>query len=86
MDLIVDAMEAIEARIGGVLKDSVQPTALGASGLNTTFIDDGQIPTLGFSFSHDGSSPLTIELRATESNGSDSFLLLNGFELFQMSP
>ncbi|MFT6862853.1 MAG: hypothetical protein ACJAVK_001413 [Akkermansiaceae bacterium] len=34
----------IEARIGGILKGTVQPTALGASGLGTTFIDDGQVP------------------------------------------
>lgn len=76
----------IEGRIGGVLQASVQPTALGSSGLNTTFIDDGQIPSLGFAFSHDGSLPLTIELRSTVPSGSDNFLLLNGFELFQSNP
>lgn len=75
----------IEARIGGVLQGSVQATALGAPGLNTTFIDDLQIPTLGFVFTHDGSSPLTIQLTATDSNGTDTFLLLNGFELFSAS-
>ena len=72
----------IEARLGGVVQASVQPTALGADGLGTTFIDDSQVPTLSFTFTHDGSSPLAIELRATESNGSENFLLLNGFELF----
>lgn len=76
----------IEARIGGSLKASVQPTALGSAGLNTTFISDGQIPMLGFPFSHTGSSPLTIQLRSTQSNGSENFLLLNGFELFQTHP
>ena len=72
----------IEAEIGGVLQTSVQPNALGAAGLDTTFIADSQVPTLGFYFSHDGSSPLVIQLRAIESNGSDTFLLLNGFEIF----
>jgi hypothetical protein len=72
----------IEARIGGTTMASVQPTALGSSGLDTTFIDNSQVPTLIFPFTHDGSGPVTIELHATESNGSDSFLLLNGFEIF----
>jgi hypothetical protein len=76
----------IQAKIGGAVKASVQPTALGVNGLNTTFINDGQIPTLAFPFTHNGSGPLTIELRATQSNGSDSYLLLNGFELFQANP
>lgn len=76
----------IEARLGGVPQASVQPTALGASGLNTTFINDGQIPTLGFSFSHDGIAPLTIELRSLHPNGGNNFLLLNGFELIQSYP
>jgi acetyl esterase/lipase len=77
---------SIEARIGGVVKDTVQPTALGSVGLNTTFINDSQIPKLEFSFSHDGLSPLIIELRSTLSNGSSNFLLLNGFEIFQSNP
>lgn len=76
----------IEARIGGVVKDSVQATALGSSGLNTTFINDAQIPTLLFPFSHDGTTPLVIELRSTFSNGADNFLLLNGFEILQANP
>lgn len=76
----------IEARIGGVLQDSVQPTALGSAGLNTTFINDSQIPSIEFSFTHDGNSPLTIELRSTQSNGSENFLLLNGFKLYQSAP
>jgi hypothetical protein len=76
----------IEARIGGVLKASVQPTALGSAGLNTTFINDSQIPTLAFAFSHDGDGPLVIELRATKSNGSDNFLLLNGFAIHPKYP
>ena len=68
------------------MQASVQPTALGTNGLNTTFINNNQIPTLSFGFTHDGAGPLTIELRATQSNGSDSYLLLNGFELFQANP
>jgi hypothetical protein len=76
----------IEARIGGVLKDSVQPTALGSAGLNTNFIKDSQIPSIEFSFTHDGNSPLTIELRSTQSNGSANFLLLNGFKLYHLAP
>lgn len=76
----------IEARLGGVVKASVQPTALGPAGLNTTFIADGQIPALGFAFTHDGSSPLVIQLRSTLSNGADSFLLLNGFEIHEHTP
>lgn len=76
----------IQAKIGGVVKASVQPTALGVNGLGTTFINNSQIPTLSFGFTHNGAGPLTIELRATQSNGSDSYLLLNGFELFQANP
>jgi hypothetical protein len=76
----------IQAKIGGTVKASVQPTVLGPSGLNTTFINNNQIPALSFGFSHNGAGPLTIELRATQANGSDSYLLLNGFELFQANP
>lgn len=76
----------IEARIGGTLKASVQPTALGSAGLGTTFINDSQIPTLAFAFSHDGVGPLMIELRSTQSTGSENFLLMNGFELLQANP
>ncbi|MCH7229008.1 hypothetical protein [Haloferula sp. A504] len=76
----------IEARTGGVMRGSVQPTALGSAGLNTTFINDSQVPTLIFPFTHDGSSPLVVELRSTKSNGSENFLLLNGFELFEAAP
>jgi hypothetical protein len=72
----------IEARIGAVMQASIQPTALGAAGLDTTFIDDSQVPTLVFPFTHDGSGPLSIELHALDSNGPDTFLLLNGFEVF----
>ena len=72
----------IEARVGGTLMDSVQPTSLGAPGLGTTFIDNSQIPTLTFKITHDGASPLVINLASTESNGTDSFLFLNGFEIF----
>jgi len=75
----------IEARIGGILKGTVQPTALGASGLGTTFIDDGQVPTLFFAFTHDGVGDTTVALTATQSNGVANFLLLNGFEIFQQS-
>ena len=76
----------IEARIGGILKDSVQPTALGSAGLNTTFINDSQVPSLVFPFTHDGSSPLVIALSSTETNGGNSYLLLNGFELLEPTP
>ncbi len=76
----------IEAKIGGVLQDSVEPTALGSAGLDTTFISDSQIPTIEFTFTHDGSSLATIQLRSTRSNGSDNFLVLNGFDLYQVTP
>jgi len=75
----------VEARVGGVLKDSVTTTALGSSGLNTTFINDSQIPSLGFALSHGGGS-LFIDLTSTLSNGSNTFLLLNGFEIYQSAP
>ncbi len=76
----------IECQISGLTRDAVQPTALGSAGLNTTFINDGQIPVLDFAFSHDGGSPLTLKLRALQPNGGDNFLLLNGFELLQANP
>jgi hypothetical protein len=76
----------IEARIGGVLKASVQPTGLGPSGLGTTFIQNSQIPTLAFAFTHNGTSPLVVELRSTLANGTDNFLLLNGFEILESAP
>lgn len=75
----------IEARIGGALKGSVQPTALGSSGLGTTFINDGQVPTLIFAFTHDGIGDASVALSATQANGVVNFLLLNGFEIFQQS-
>ncbi|MFT4549291.1 MAG: hypothetical protein ACI9UA_001046, partial [Pseudoalteromonas tetraodonis] len=76
----------IEARIGASLLGSVQPTALGSTGLDTTFIDDAQVPTLVFGFSHDGGNPVTIDLTSTDANGSDNHLLMNGFEIFQPNP
>jgi hypothetical protein len=76
----------IEARLGGVVQDSVEPTALGASGLQTTFIDDAQVPTIDFAFTHDGVGPVTVELRSTLPASGDSFLLLNGFELYTTNP
>jgi len=76
----------IEARLGGTLRASVRPTALGSAGLGTTFISDGQVPTLAFAFTHDGIGNATVELSATESNSDDSFILLNGFEIFTTSP
>jgi hypothetical protein len=75
----------IEARVGETLKGAVQPTALGSSGLGTTFIDDGQVPTLIFAFTHDGIGDAGVDLSTTQSNGTDNFLLLNGFEVFQQS-
>lgn len=76
----------IQARLGGVTMATVQPTALGSSGLNTTFISDAQIPTLLFPFTHDGSSPLVIQLRSTVPNATANFLLLNGFEILGEAP
>jgi hypothetical protein len=76
----------IEARIGGALKDFIRPTGLGAAGLNTTFISDAQIPRLEFEISHGGTTPLKIELRSTQANGADNFLLLNGFALYPKTP
>jgi hypothetical protein len=76
----------IQARLGAVTMATVQPTALGSSGLNTTFISDAQIPTLLFPFTYDGSSPLVIQLRSTVPNATDNFLLLNGFEILGEAP
>ncbi len=76
----------IEAQIGGLTRDAVQPTALGPAGLNTTFLNNSQIPELDFRFTHDGSSPLVIRLRSHQPNGSDNFLLLNGFQLLKANP
>ena len=76
----------IEAHLSGSIRDSVQPTALGAAGLNTTFLEDSAIPTIGFPFSHDGTSTLVISLSSTQANGTNRFLLLNGFELFRANP
>lgn len=72
----------IEARMAGDLKGSTTPTSLGTAGLGTTSIADTDIPALAFAFTHDGSGPLTIELSATETDGVDRFLLLNGFEIY----
>ncbi|MDF1711628.1 MAG: hypothetical protein P1U90_05280 [Akkermansiaceae bacterium] len=72
----------IEARLSGDLNGSITPTSLGAAGLGTTSIADTDIPALAFAFTHDGSNPVTIELSATEANGADRFLLLNGFEIY----
>ena len=71
----------IVLRIDGELKDYIQPTALGSAGLNTTFIDNDQVPTLAGAFSHDGLGPVTITLSSTETNAANNYLLLNGFEL-----
>ena len=76
----------IEAQVGGLIRDAVEPTALGSVGLNTTFINNSQIPTLDFPISHDGGAPLTIRLRAIDTNGSERFLLLNGFDLSLQNP
>lgn len=76
----------VQARIGGALMGTVTPTALGSMGLGTTFINDAQIPTLEFAFSHDGNSTLVIELTSTQPNGSDNHLLINGFELLKSNP
>lgn len=76
----------IECRIGGLTRDTVRPTALGSAGLDTTYVNDSRIPSLDFTFTHDGGSPLTLKLRALESNGTDNFLLLNGFQLLQETP
>ena len=76
----------IEAQVGGLTRAGVEPTALGSAGLNTTFLNNSQIPTLDFPIDHDGSSPLTIRLRAIDSNGTDRFLLLNGFAIYPKNP
>lgn len=74
----------IEARLDGVVQASVQPTALGSAGLNTTFIDDPQIPNLAFNFTNNATLPLVIQLRSRLTNAAnDSFLPLNGFEIRQ---
>jgi acetyl esterase/lipase len=80
------APNLIEAQVGGLTRAAVEPTALGSAGLNTTFLHNSQIPALDFPIDHDGSSPLTIRLRAIDSNGSDSFLLLNGFAIHPENP
>lgn len=74
----------IEVRLGGVLRDTVVPTTLGTAGLGTTLITDAQVPTLGFSFTHDGLSPVVISLTATEGATGSRFLLLNGFEILSL--
>lgn len=74
----------IKAQIGGVDQASAQPTSLGSPGLNTTYINDSQIPTLAFDLTYDGSSPLIIELRSSDTNGADNYLLMNGFEIFSI--
>jgi acetyl esterase/lipase len=76
----------IEAQVGGLTRAAVEPTALGAAGLNTTFINNSQIPTIQFPLSHDGTSPLTVRLRAIDSNNGERFLLLNGFDLSLENP
>lgn len=73
----------IQTSIGGAVVGSGQPTSLGSAGWNTTFIDDGMIPVISTGFTHDGSEDLTVRFTATESNGDDAFLLLNGFQLFR---
>jgi acetyl esterase/lipase len=76
----------LEARINGLVRGAVQPTALGSAGLNTTFINNAQIPALDFTFIHDGGPTLTLKLRALRPNASENFLPLNGFELLQENP
>lgn len=77
----------IEARLGdGPLRASVLATALGSSGLNTTYINNNQVPTLGFAFTHDGVAPLSIHLTSTQPNGANNYLLLNGFGIFPANP
>jgi acetyl esterase len=80
------ARNLIEAQVGGLTRDAVEPTALGSAGLNSTFINNSQIPTLEFPISHDGGSTLTVRLRSIDSNGTERFLLLNGFELLLENP
>lgn len=77
----------IEARHGETGVASVRPTSLGPPGWNTTFIGDGQVPTLSLPFNHDGTDPATLSLRATQAaSGGERFLFLNGFQLFQITP
>jgi len=81
---------SIEALFGGTVQAAIQPNSLGTVGLNTTFIEDGQIPVIAFTFSHDGLAPAQITLQSTlassAGDGTERFLLLNGFQLFQVSP
>lgn len=73
----------IEARIGGVLKGSVQPTTLGAAGLNTTFITDANIPAIAFTFGAVAGQPVEIVLSGTDVTvAGDRFVFLNAFEIF----
>lgn len=72
-----------QAAMGGIVRAQIQPTALGASGLGTTLVGDADIPTLEVPFASDGLTPVVIELTALESNGGNTFLFLNGFEIFE---
>lgn len=76
----------LRAHVGGVLQAIIQPTALGPAGLGTNFISDADIPTLSFPFEADGTNSVTINLSTVYTNGTDRFILLNGFEIFSTIP
>jgi hypothetical protein len=80
------SQNTLRAHVGGELKAIVQPTALSAPGLNTSFISDPDIPILSFPFAANGSDPVTIQLSTIYTNGVDRFIFLNGFEIFSTAP
>lgn len=76
----------LRAQVGGALEAIVQPTSLGAPGLNTTWISDADIPTLSFPLVADGIGQATIVLSTLYTNGVDRFIFVNGFEVFSTAP
>jgi len=76
----------LRAFVSGSLQALTQPTALSSSGLATNFISDTDIPKLAFPFSADGSNAVTIQLSTVYTNGADSFIFMNGFEVFATAP
>lgn len=76
----------LRAYFDGKLEAIVQPTALSAPGLNTTFISDADIPTLSFPFTANGIDLVSIQLSTIYTNGTDRFIFLNGFEIFSTKP
>ncbi|MFC4995683.1 hypothetical protein [Rubritalea tangerina] len=50
------------ARHGAKVLANTQPTCMGVLGLNTTSLNDRQIPMLRFALQHDGDGPLSLQL------------------------